>query len=406
MNNVMKKYYIFLIFLVIYFGCKDSSGSDKTKSQKLLPLIFLGQGNILAYNWNLPKGFIEPNVPKENPMSDAKVELGRFLFYDKKLSQNQTFSCASCHLQSLAFTDGKGRGLGSTGEVHPRSPQHLTNVAYHPALNWANPKIKTLEEQARGPMFGIEPIELGLVGNEYLERLKPDTKYQNLFAEVYGAGVEKITEENVRFAIAAFERTLISGNSPFDKYNNGDKSAMSASAVRGMVIFNSETAECFHCHGGFNFTDSSSHTQTIFEEISYHDNGNTSLTEYQTMGDDQKGLFQITGKDTDIGKFRSPSLRNIALTYPYMHDGNIDCSPENKGTVGVYNEACATEALRKVIQHYMSGGKSPSNKDGTLIRPFSLTDQEIDDLIEFLKSLTDEEFIKNPKFSSPFETVN
>jgi cytochrome c peroxidase len=395
------KYLFIFILSFISFECVKPE-SDKTDSQKLLPLIFLGQGNGAVYQWNLPKGFVQPIVPIENPMSDAKVELGRFLFYDKKLSQNQTQSCSSCHIQALAFSDGKGRGEGSTGDIHPRSPQQLSNVAYHPRLNWANPNMKTLEEQSRGPMFGIEPIELGLVGNEYLERFKTEAKYLELFNQAFGRGIEKITEEKIRFALASFQRTLISGSSSFDKYNNGDKTAMSASAIRGLSIFNSETAECFHCHGGFNFTDSSLHTKTVFEEISYHDNGNRSLTEYATLKNDQKGLFQITEKTTDIGKFRSPSLRNIALTYPYMHDGSIDCSPENKGTIGVFHEACSTEALKKVIAHYMSGGKSPSNKDGTLIRPFSLTNQEVDDLVEFLKSLTDEEFIKNPKFSSPF----
>lgn len=390
--------FLSFIILFVFIYCNPKK---ETNNNVYLPLIAANNSSS-SYQWNLPKGFPQPVVPTDNPMTDAKVELGRRLFYDTKLSQNQTQSCGSCHIQELAFSDGKPLGVGSTGEVHPRSPQQLSNIAYQPRLTWINIGTKTLETQMRAPMFGVSPVELGLVGDDYLNRIKSDSLYLSLFQKAYNGGAETVTEENVRFAISCFQRSLISGNSYYDQYSNGNKKAMSASAIRGMQIFNGEVAECFHCHGGFNFTDTSLHNKTTTEEVFYHDNGNKSTTEYKALKENQKGLYEITGKESDIGRFRTPSLRNIAVTYPYMHDGSIDCSSENKGTAGKYNEACAREALKKVVEHYISGGKTPSNKDTTLIKPFSLTEQEKLDLVEFLMSLTDEEFLKNSKFKNPF----
>ncbi len=357
-----------------------------------------------GYKWSLPAGFPTPVVPSENPMSQEKVDLGRFLFYDKKLSGNEQQACGSCHLQRLAFTDGRAVGVGSTGESHPRNSQGLANVAYFTKLTWNNPNMNTLEVQSRAPLFGTTPIELGLTNDDYLQKLKSDSRYKQLFEKAFGAGDDKFTEQNVRFAIASFQRTMISGNSPFDKYAyQNQKTALTASQIRGMNIFNGEIAECFHCHGGVMFADSIQHTNTSTQEIFYHDNANKSTTEYQALSDNQKGLYELTLKSSDIGKFRAPSLRNIALTYPYMHDGSFDCSPANKPADRTqYSDACATEALGKVIDHYMSGGKNPSNKDTTFIRPFSLTSQEKTDLINFLKSLTDETFLTNTSLSNPF----
>lgn len=376
-------------------GNEKESGLNST--EVLLSLAVLTSNS--GYQWNLPPGFPVPNVPEENPMSYEKVELGRHLFYDKRLSGNETQSCASCHIQEIAFSDAKTVGVGSTGESHPRNSQQLVNVAYHPRLTWANPSFETLEKQMRVPLFGNAPIELGLQSDDYLNKFQNDSQYVELFGKAYGGGIENINEENLRFAIASFQRTLISGNSPYDKYINGDKSAMSASAVRGMKLFNGETAECFHCHGGFNFTDTSFHSQTVFEEIFYHNNGLHSEEYYANLNDNQKGLYEITKQKSDEGKFRAPSLRNVGLTFPYMHDGSIDCSDSNKDN----KEACAREALGKVLDHYMSGGQNHPNKDTTLIREFSFTPQEKEDLIEFLMNLTDEEFITNPDFSNPFE---
>lgn len=402
---------IILFVIIIIVNLVSCKNEPKNNNNILLALLFL---NNSTYQWKLPPGFPIPNVPVENPMSEAKVYLGRFLFYDTKLSSNQTQRCSSCHRQSLAFSDGRIVGIGSTGELHPRNPQHLSNVAYHPVLTWSNPLMINLEVQSKTPLFGTNPIELGLTNDSYLERFRSDSFYRDLFYKAYGGGLENINEQSIRFALASFQRTLISGNSAYDKFvYQNQTTAMTASAVRGMNIFNGEVAECFHCHGGFNFTDTTSHTGIKNPEVIFNDNGNKSLTNcqnppngftcptpYSSLSDNKKGLYELSGRSADIGKFRAPSLRNVALTFPYMHDGSFQC--DNPPTTGTYSDVCARNALGKVIDQYMRGGLTPSNKDSTLIRGFSLTQQEKTDLIEFLMSLTDQEFISNSDFSNPF----
>ncbi|HNF16529.1 MAG TPA: cytochrome c peroxidase, partial [Leptospiraceae bacterium] len=182
----MKRIHIFFSLPVIFSFCSVKS-SDSEKNKKFL----IGAGilaSMSGYNWNLPAGFPVPSVPAENPITDAKVKLGRFLFYEKKLSGNETQSCGSCHLQSIAFADGKPVGVGSTGQSHTRNAQHLSNAAYHTRITWSNNTLKTLEAQARVPMFGISPVELGLSGDAYLTKLKSDSRYKELFAAAFGAG--------------------------------------------------------------------------------------------------------------------------------------------------------------------------------------------------------------------------
>lgn len=393
-----------IIQVLLNIGCQHIPGNSSSDSKEIRrngQLFYISSvlGNKSAYSWDLPASFPTPSVPAENPMSNEKVTLGRFLFYDKNLSQNQTQSCATCHLQEFAFTDRKPFGVGSTNEVHPRNSQNLANVAYNSRLTWSNNKMTSLEIQARGPMFGISPIELGLTNDTYLDRLKSDSRYKTLFSNAFGGGTENITEQNVRFALSSFQRTLISGKSKVDKYlNYGDKSALSASEIRGLSVFNGETAECFHCHGGFNYTNTVNHTGIVSGEVSYMSNGIISDATYASLPSNKKGLYDVTLLTTDIGRFKTPSLRNIALTYPYMHDGSFSCTTANTNDT----ENCSTEALGKVIDHYMSGGQSHQNKDGQ-IRAFTLTPQEKTDLINFLKALTDEEFISNTKFSDPFK---
>jgi cytochrome c peroxidase len=390
-----------LLLLVIFLNCKNNTKDLSKQNTALNVLIFnrLNVSNSSSYNWNLPLGFPTPIVPAENPMSNEKVELGRFLFHDRKLSQNQTQSCSSCHLQSLAFTDGKTVGIGSTGQAHPRNSQNLANVVYASRLTWANNKLLTLEQQARVPMFGDNPIELGLTNNDYINRLSSDSNYRELFSKAFGGGTEMINEQNIRFAISSFQRSLISGRSRVDRYTNyGERNALTASEIRGLEIFNGETAECFHCHGGFNFADSVNHSGLRNETVLYHNNGIKSQAEYAVLNANQRGLYEVTGLQSDEGKFKAPSLRNIALTFPYMHDGSFTCTTASPTNI----EACSTEALTKVVEHYMSGGKPHPNKDSSLIRPFSLSAGEKTDLVNFLKALTDTEFITNTKFSNPF----
>lgn len=330
-------------------------------------------------------------------MTAAKVELGRHLFYDTRLSVNGKQSCASCHEQAKAFTDGKARAEGTTGEIHPRSSMSIVNIAYTPVLTWANPNMKQLERQALVPMFGEHPVELGLAGkeNEVLARLKAEPRYQKLFPEVFGASADPFTIENVTKAIAAFERVLISGDAPYDRYLNGERNAITASAKRGEALFFSERLECFHCHGGFNFAQSTDHVGKAFAEIEFHNTGLYNLDGKGGFPKDNQGTFEITQRAEDVGKFRAPTLRNIAVTAPYMHDGSI-------------------ATLEGVLEHYAAGGRtlkagefkgvgSANPNKSSFVKGFRLTPQEKRDVLNFLKSLTDEKFLTEPRFGDPWK---
>ena len=183
-----------------------------------LPLIFCAFACLALaqdYQWNLPKGFPKPFVPADNPMSAAKVELGRYLFYDKRMSVNGTESCASCHKQELAFTDGRATGLGATGESHSRSAMSLVNVAWSGALTWSNPDMRSLEKQALVPMFGARPVELGLRQDDrFLPTIRGDAKVRELFAKAFPGETDPFTIDNVTRAIASFERSIVSARSP------------------------------------------------------------------------------------------------------------------------------------------------------------------------------------------------
>ncbi|MCG8463196.1 MAG: hypothetical protein MI919_43500, partial [Holophagales bacterium] len=204
------------------------------------------------YDWGLPAGFPRPRIPDDNPMTDAKVELGRYLFYDLRLSGNGTQSCASCHRQDLAFSDGLALAVGSTGEVHPRNSMALVNVAYNATLTWAHPELEQLEDQIPTPMFGTHPVELGIAGHEeeVLERLRGDELYEPLFRAAFPGATTPIDWQNIVKALASFTRALISVDSAYDRFvYQNDLEALSASAQRGMDLFLSEDFECHHCHG-------------------------------------------------------------------------------------------------------------------------------------------------------------
>src|ERR1700733_3803767 len=172
------------------------------------------------YQWNLPKGFPKPYVPAENPMAEAKVELGRYLFYDTRMSVNGKQSCASCHKQELAFTDGRAVAVGATGESHSRGAMSLVNVAWSAALTWSNPQMRSLEQQALVPMFGEHPVELGLrEGDRFLPMLRSDPQYRALFERAFPGEIDPFTVCNVTKALASFERSTISARSPYDRYH-------------------------------------------------------------------------------------------------------------------------------------------------------------------------------------------
>ena len=349
-----------------------------------------------AYSWNLPKGFPKPYVPPDNPMTAAKVELGRYLFYDSRMSVNGKGSCATCHKQELAFTDGRAVSVGVTGEPHSRSAMSLVNVAYSAALTWSNPRLKRLEEQALTPMFGEHPVELGLrEGDGFLPMLRSDPKYQVLFERAFPGDAGRFTVQNVTKAIASFERSIISARSAYDRYHyGGDDGAVSESAKRGEILFFDQHHSCFRCHGGFNFSDATVSENNPAREVEFHNTGLYDVAGMLSYPSPNVGAYEYTKTAGDVGKFKTPTLRNVAITAPYMHDGSI-------------------ATLGGVLDHYAAGGRTIEsgpdagigrdnpNKDH-LIHGFPLPPQERADLIAFLESLTDEEVCRDARFSNPW----
>ena len=360
----------------------------------------IAQAQEPAFQWNIPAPFPKPPVPSDNPMSTVKVELGRRLFYDKRMSVNGKESCASCHRQEFAFTDGKARAEGATGEMHPRGSMSLANVAYNPALTWADPSVHELEDQALIPMFGTDPIELGMTGQEekFLGAVRRDTAYQRLFPRAF-PGDAPVTMANVVRAIAAFERTIISMGSPYDRYRyGGEANAISESAKRGETFFFSgQRGSCFQCHSGWNFNGDLRYEGRPDAKAAFFNTGLYNVAGPYSYPAPNTGLHHATNKPEDVGKFRVPTLRNVAVTAPYMHDGSA-------------------KTLSDVIDHYAAGGRTISSgpyagvghdnpNKAPNVHGFTISADEKRDLIAFLESLTDSAFLTNPALSDPFITL-
>jgi len=347
------------------------------------------------YEWHLPPGFPKPRVPEDNALTVEKAELGRHLFYDKLLSGNGEQACASCHQQAHAFSEAAPVATGSTGQKHHRNSMALVNEAYTATFTWAHSGIDRIEQQVLLPLFGDQPVEMGAAGREQeiLERLRRQPKYQQLFARAFPGASDPVTFDHVARALASFVRTLISFDSPFDRYAYyGDDKALSESQVRGMNLFMSERLECAHCHAGFNFSQFVTHESAAVAERAFHITGLYPYSETYVSGADY-GLFAVTGQAADKDRFKAPTLRNIERSAPYMHDGSL-------------------ATLNDVIDFYEAGGRvlsdGPRAGDGrahpgksAFIRGFTLTAQERQDLLAFLSSLTDEKFLSNPKFADP-----
>jgi cytochrome c peroxidase len=282
-------------------------------------------------------------------MSNAKVSLGRRLFFEPSLSVTGTYSCATCHQPSKAFTDGRKVSLGATGQQTPTNAMSLTNIAYNASFGWSAPNVRTLEDQMRQPMLNDHPLEMGIKGREQevLAHLVTDRIWRPDFLAAFPESNGTFTFDHIIKAIAAFERTLISGHSPFDEYVfNGKHTALTPEAKHGMALFYSDRLGCGTCHSGFNFSGA------------WRD------------AEDETAAPTFASNGTSTGKFRVPTLRNIALTAPYMHDGSLS-------------------TLGAVIDHYQHAGPT--------LRRFTLTAAERLELIAFLHSLTD------PTFTAGFD---
>jgi cytochrome c peroxidase len=387
-----------LLLFMLLAACQSLSGVTTPEAATRNSVVFQITS---AWDWQLPPGYPEPAVPEDNPMTEAKVSLGRHLFYDTRLSVNGKMACASCHEQKRAFSDGKVTPQGVHGDTLSRNSMALSNVGYAAVLTWGNPHLKQLETQMLIPIFGETPPELGLVGreSELLQKLAAVPLYQQLFAKAYPEQTDSLSLKNLTAAIASFERSLVSANSAYDRYlYKKEASALSAQAKRGEALFFSERLECFHCHGGFNFSDASRHKKSTFAEYSFH---NTGLYNLNGKGDypvGNRGVFELSQQSTDMGKFKAPSLRNIEVTAPYMHDGSI-------------------ATLAEVIEHYAAGGRNLKKGelagDGAknpyksgFIKGFKISEQEKADLLAFLKSLTDTEFLNNPAHANPWPSAS
>lgn len=289
--------------------------------------------------------------PDDEPHSDEEVELGKMLFFDNRLSKNNNQSCATCHNPELGFSDGLKFGLGTNGNQLGRNAPHIYNLAWASTLFWDG-RAATLEEQALGPI--VANAEMGMSPELTLERLQKVEGYAIQFNDIYEDG---LTFENVGKAIAAFERTVISDNAAFDQYIAGNKNAMSPSAVRGMEVFVGK-GNCTRCHDGDNFTDDSFHNIGI--------------------GDGDPGRYGITKNKNMMGAFKTPGLRNIIYSAPYMHDGSA-------------------ATLEEVVDLYNQGGHKGSKHVSPLIEPLNLSLQEKADLVAFMAALTDTVVIQRPQ---------
>lgn len=353
-----------LILVIIIWACK------KEEPKEMEPVI-VGT----PYQLTIPEGF--PNLPANlvSRLTEEGVALGRKLFFETKLSLDSSISCASCHSPAKAFSDTVAFSVGVNGSLGTRNAMPLFNLAYGTFFFWDG-RAPTLADQAVEPV--PNPIEMHLEWPEAANRLSNDNVYVTMFKSAFGSNA--ISKENAGDAMAQFMTILLSGNSKFDKWQRGEV-ALTASELRGFDLFRKEGGDpeivpggqnggdCFHCHSVGN---------KLFSDFRLHNNGLDSVFT-------DLGAYDVTGRERDKGRFKTPSLRNVAYTAPYMHDGRFN-------------------TLEEVMDHYNTGGKPSETID-----PFmkfgsgglNLTEQDKKDLIAFMLTLSDEEFIANPAFQNP-----
>ena len=336
----MQKLIILFSIIGLFFSCQ--------KQETELPLHF---PELLE----IPLGFDPIDFPEGNEFTYERWSLGKMLFYDPVMSSDSTISCASCHQSDLAFSDDKATSEGVSNRLGDRNSPSLANVAYHPYYTREG-GVPTLEMQILVPIQEHNEFDFNIV--LIAERLNRIPEYVEMSQSAYDRNPDAFV---ITRSLANFERSLLSGNSTFDQYFYQDQQhVLSDSERNGMDLFFSDQTNCSTCHQGFNFTNYAFENNGLYEE--YND----------------PGRFRLTEIESDRALFKVPSLRNIALTGPYMHDGEFI-------------------SLEEVIEHYNNGGKGhPHQSD--LIKPLNLTAEERVDLIAFLNTLTDQTFIENPNF--------
>jgi cytochrome c peroxidase len=343
----------FLLFLS-FFSCT----SEKKESS-------LPEYNPHFIEWNDPKDFVKMVIPEDNPLTEEGVALGKRLFFDTILSKDESISCASCHDPVLAFTDGQAKSIGFKEQLSKRSSMSLLNVGYHHSGFFWDGRAKTLEEQALEPVEN--PLEMASDWTIVENRLQKHKEYPALFAKAFGIQeANDITRQLAAKALAQYERTLVSADAKFDRVMRKEESFTEAEQ-RGWTIFFDASqdlpdAECAHCH-----------IDPLFTTLEYLNNGLDRAEDLETFEDLGRG--GVLGNKYYNGTFKVPSLRNIALTAPYMHDGRF-------------------ETLEEVIEHYNSGGHYAVNVSPN-VRKLNLNEQNKKDLIAFLYTLTDYSLLKD-----------
>lgn len=305
-----------------------------------------GDDGPIPFHLQLPPGFPMPTIPDDGPLTQQAVEMGRLIFFDKRLSRDMSISCASCHHPSRAFSDTVPLSRGVEGRLGMRNSPPLINLAWHTEF-FRDGGAQSLEIQALAPIH--DPVEMDFDVNQAAARLREDERIRYLSRVAYGRDVDPFT---ITRALGAYQRVLISGWSRWDRYRMGDASALTPTEERGWEIFSGSEAGCTACHSGFDLSDHS--YRNIGQYAQYSD----------------PGRERISLDPADLGKFKVPTLRNVALTAPYMHDG-------------------AMATLEEVVDHFASGGLDHPQKDPA-VRAFSLDAQQRADLIAFLHALTDE----------------
>lgn len=321
------------ISVLVFIQCKTDENSNPDKE----------------FQFEIPIGFSAPVLREDNPMSFSKISLGKKLFFDPILSLDSSISCGSCHRPQFAYSDPNPISPGVDGKIALRNAPSLSNLAWHPYF-FAEGGSPNLESQVLGPVE--DPNEMAFSIIKAVDRLKNNEEYLSLFQKSFNDSPSVYTTTR---AIAAFERSLISSNSKYDRFAlQGDSSAFSSEEKRGYQLFNSDQLKCSTCHSGFMFTDFSFQNNGIYEV--YND----------------PGRMRLTLDSVDLGKFKVPSLRNIALTGPYMHDGSFS-------------------SLEEIIDHYISGGKKHQNQNSK-VQGFEISETDKKALIQFLHTLTDTVF--------------
>lgn len=366
------------IILVILVGCGDGAqlpgDGDSDGAVSLLHIPYDPQ----PYQLVVPAGFPAFPQPQDNPLTTAGVQLGRFLFYDPILSGDSTMSCSSCHLPTAAFSDNTDFPRGIDGIAARRSSMSLVNVAYYNKGLFWDGRVSTLEQQALLPVE--DPVELHNTWPNVEMKLQRHERYPEMFRKAFGiSATDEITRDLTVRAIAQFERIILSsGESKYDRFLRGAYFPTDDEIAGHDMFFDSDDflpdAECGHCHTGFLMTTNE-----------YRNNGLDSVGPLMEdlLNYDDKGLGAVTGRLLDNGLFRIPTLRNIELTAPYMHDGRF-------------------ATLEEVVEHYNSGGHNTINED-PLLYPLGLTDTQKSQLVAFLRMLTDDQLADNPDLLSPFE---